>query len=122
MNPPLRDRNPGYARRAGVVLFLVGWINFAWFVAGIFALGGEAWHGSVKNGKYFLDYNGTPTQTSRFVWNYSYYHALSVCVTHPLGLFGIAGLMVFANWWEKKYARTPEGSDVSFPPPTGQPA
>jgi hypothetical protein len=122
MTPPLRERVPGYARRTGVTLFLVAWVNFAWFMAGTFALGGEAWHGAIVNGKYFLDLNGTPTQTSRFVWNYSYYHAASVCVTHPLGIFGTAALMVFANWWEKKSARTPDAPDVSVPPPPGPPA
>ena len=123
MNPPDDDRVVRFARRAAVALFLVAFVNFVWFAVGVTIAGGHALDGgTVVDGRYYFDNNGTPVQVTRFAWNYTYFHAISVFVTQPLGIFGTAAFLMFANRREQRLARTPEASCASVPPPTGQPA
>lgn len=120
MIPPSDDRVVNLARRTGIVLFFAALVNFAWLVVDVIVLGGHALdRGIVVDGRYYFDDNGTLRPVTRFVWNYSYVHAVSVCVTHPLGIFGTAALMAYAQSREKRLARTSAGSAVSVGPPTG---
>jgi len=121
--PPSDDRIVNLARRVGMVLFFAALLNFGWFVVDVIVFGGHALtDGTIVDGRYYLDRNGTPVEVTCFVWNYTYVRAVSVCGTHPLGIFGTAALMAYARSREKRLARTRERSGVSVPPPTGQPA
>jgi len=72
----------------GYTLFLFGFLNFTgfWIVAVI--IGGDAvGHGPV-DGRYFVSSHGRRTEVSRSVYEYSWYHARSTWVTHPLMAVG----------------------------------
>ena len=123
MIPLSDDRVVNYARRAGMALFFVMLVNFGWFVVDVIVFGGHALDGgTVVDGRYYFDDNGTPRQVSRFVWNYTYLRAVSVCVTQPLGIFGTAVLMAYAQRREKRLGLTQEGLAASVGPPPGVPA
>ena len=62
----------------------MGLVNFfSFFVIGVY-LGGDALNGYAKDGHYFLCSHGRYMEVSRAMWTYSYWHAISVCVTHGL--------------------------------------
>ena len=63
---------------------VLAFTNFAVFIAIDIHLGGDALNGYAKNGHYFLCNHGTYTEAARAVWRYSYWHAVSVCLTHGL--------------------------------------
>lgn len=98
MNPPRDDRVAPSARRAATVLFFVGWFNFLAFAGTVLVCGGHALDGgTAAGGRYYFDDDGTPREVSRFAWNFSYAHAVSVCVTQPLASFGAPLLMAYAR-------------------------
>ena len=72
----------------GYTLFAIGIVNFAsfWIIAVI--IGGVAVGSGAVDGRYFVSEHGHRTEVSRSVFEYSWYHARSVWVTHPLALFG----------------------------------
>jgi hypothetical protein len=74
--------------RIGFGLFLLAIINFAAFAIGSLVLGGDALNGKVENGTYYVAHRGTHAEVSQVAWWYSYTHAISVFVTHPLGIIG----------------------------------
>jgi hypothetical protein len=108
MIPPSDDGVVNLTRRVGMVLFFLMLVNFGWFLVDVIVLGGSNAlnDGTVVDGRYYIEVNDTPREVSRFVWNYSYVRAVSVCVTHPLGIFGAAALMAYAQSREKRLART----------------
>lgn len=61
-------------------------LNFAAFWIGAVYLGGNALNGSVQDGRYLLMNHGALKQVTRQVFEYSRWHALSLWVTHPLGV------------------------------------
>lgn len=67
-------------------LFFLAVINFVAFCAMTVVLGGDALNGTSVDGHYFLNSHGKYTEVSRGVFEYSYAHAVSLLVTHPLGL------------------------------------
>jgi hypothetical protein len=69
-----------------VVLALV---NFAVFFVVAVMLDGDAINGHVQSGHYYLMSHGHYTEVSAAVWHYSYWHTISVFVTHGL---------VFVTW------------------------
>src|SRR5712692_3947991 len=74
-------------------IFWIACINFIIFwVVGV-SIGGDAINGSVEDGKYYLSSHGKKTQVSRELFNYSYIHAISVCITHP-SIF-VAGFLLY---------------------------
>lgn len=72
------------------MLFFIALINFAIFVMVAVNIGGDAISGKVENGRYYLSNHGKLTEVSPAVWQYSKIHAISVWITHPLGLAGAA--------------------------------
>ena len=66
-------------------------VNFGLFLIAVFALDGEAISGKSQDGQYFLGYRGAYTEVSRSVFTYSFFHTLSLFVTHPLAI--AAGFM-----------------------------
>jgi hypothetical protein len=105
--PPSDDRIVNLARRAGLVLFFVMLANFGWFLVDVVVFGGHALDGgTIVDGRYFIEVNDAPREVSRFAWNYTYFRALSVGVTHLLGIFGAAALWWYAQSREKRLALT----------------
>jgi hypothetical protein len=72
----------------GLVLFVLGMLNFLTFVAVDATIGGDALNGKTENGHYFVMDHGHYTEVSHGLWVYSAIHAGSVFFTQPLGIFG----------------------------------
>jgi hypothetical protein len=77
-----------------LVAVVVGLANFGWFLVESQALGGDGLNGFVRSGRYFLDNKGTYTEVSQATWEWSRVHAMSIFVTHPLALVGMAYLLI----------------------------
>jgi hypothetical protein len=94
-------------------MFFLGWINLMSFCVIGQQIGGEAIHGKVENGRYFLATGyisrGTPNpetpheyiEVSPDIFRYSQTHGYCALVTFPLGL--IAG--VLGSIYERKRKR-----------------
>jgi hypothetical protein len=93
---------PRWARVVGYTLVGLGFANFLSFVAAAQYLGGDAGRGKVDGGRYLLGYKGRYTEVSREVWTYSYWHNVSVTVTHA-GMF--VGVCIAAHG----FRRVPRG-------------
>ena len=86
-----------WANTLGMTLFIVAMVNFTVFwIAGVI-LGGDAIAGKIDNGRCYLSSHGKYTEVSHGVWVYSKFHTISVWITHPLGILGGAGLVVYAQ-------------------------
>jgi len=84
------------SRRAKFIFYpacVLALVNFTVFVILAVHFGGDAINGYIKNGHYFLASHGHDTEVSSSVWTYSYYHSISVWITHLL-VFGLAALFV----------------------------
>ena len=57
------------------------------------SLGGDALGGYVLRGHYYVGAHGAYTEVAQSVWEWSRIHSLSVFVTHPLAIVGIAWLV-----------------------------
>ena len=89
-----RSKGSDTAERIARALFFTALVNFGLFVFMSAMLGGDAISGSSANGHYFLRSHGQLTEVSRGIFLYSRVHALSVFVTHPLGILAVALLVV----------------------------
>src|SRR3954447_23816049 len=76
---------------------IVAALNFAsfWLVAATH--GGDATNGYQENGRYFVAQHGQHTEVSRAFWIYSYYHGLSIWVTHATVFIALAVYLRRAN-------------------------
>lgn len=83
----------------GLILLIVGVVNFIVFVTVALIIGGDAWSGEIKDGHFFVSDHGGLTEVSRNVFYYSKVHAISTMVTHPLAAFG--GLL----WGRERIAK-----------------
>lgn len=73
-----------------VVIFYSAIANFLiFFVIGVFI--GDALNGKIEEGHYYLSNHGNLLEVNYVVFMYSKLHALSMLVTHPLGMIA-AGL------------------------------
>ncbi len=92
-------------KRICITLFVAAWANAMVFGLVAKRVGGEAFHGKIENGRYYLalDYLdkhhtgdfGHFTEVSAAVFHYSQVHSYSVLVTFPLGLLaGFAGFLL----------------------------
>lgn len=72
----------------GAALFIGGLLNFLVFWHVAVYIGGDAVGGKIENGKFFVSSHGTFTEVSEATWHYSYAHAVSTWITHPLGAVG----------------------------------
>jgi hypothetical protein len=73
------------SRRAKFIfipVFVLAVINFATFISINIYIGGDALNGHMIDGHYFLGSHGRYTEVSRAIWTYSYYHAVSMWITH----------------------------------------
>jgi len=73
------------------VLVVVAMVNFFSFVAIASANGGDAINGYKRDGRYFVCQHGGCTEVSRNFWWYSYWHCISMWITHGSAL--IAGFI-----------------------------
>ena len=87
-------------------LFYFALVNFGAFVLGSLILGGDALNAPHPDGHFFLSDHGRLTEVSEGVWRYSRVHALSLFVTHPLGILSVAFVVL-----RKKKSATMTGRD-----------
>ena len=76
-------------KKLGIILVVIGVLNFGAFFVVSMCLGGDAINGKEENGHYYLTAHGTQTEVSREVFVYSRYHAISVFITHPLAMLSM---------------------------------
>jgi hypothetical protein len=86
-----------YAGKIGTALLFIAFINFAAFCIVAVSIGGDAINGRIENGHYYLASHGQLTEVSPEVWTYSKYHAISVFITHPIGILVGGGLMEYSR-------------------------
>ena len=79
-----------------IPVFILAFVNFAVFITIDIYLGGDALNGYAKDGHYFLCSHGRYTEVSGAVWTYSYYHAISMWITH-LSVFVLAALFLYTG-------------------------
>jgi hypothetical protein len=72
------------------IVILVGAVNFVWFLGESASIGGDALNGYSAGGQYYVSLHGTFTEVSRETWEWSRAHAMSVLVTQPLAILGMA--------------------------------
>ena len=79
---------PRFLRTLLFTSVIVGLLNFALFLAGVFYLGGDAVNGKIEAGRYYVwgDHHGAKgyAEVSHDAFYYSKWHACSVMVTWPL--------------------------------------
>ena len=85
---PTFDWSNRRERRAATV-FMFALLNFVVFAAVAMSLGGDALSGSHSNGHYFLSNHGHLTEVSAGVFRYSQVHAISVVITHVVGIAAV---------------------------------
>jgi hypothetical protein len=85
----LRSALPYLAVAAAVI----GTVNFSWLFAESASLGGDAVNGYQLDGHYFVGSHGSYTEVSRTAWEWSQLHAMSLVITHPLAMLGMAVLL-----------------------------
>jgi hypothetical protein len=84
------------SRRAKPVIIpvvILAFVNFFSFIFIDLYLGGDALNGYARDGHYFLCSHGRYTEVGRAVWTYSYWHAISVFITHGLVFISVAIFM-----------------------------
>ncbi len=72
-----------------LMIFKIACYNFLLFVIIAILLGGDAENGYVSDGHYYLKSHGKITETSPFIWHYSWIHANSISITHPIAFIAI---------------------------------
>ena len=87
------------AKSIFIPVFFIAFINFSFFIAVNECIGGDAINGYMKDGHYFSGSHGAYTEVSKAVWTYSYYHTVSMWVSHSLvfilaAIFMMTGEMV----------------------------
>ena len=55
-------------------------------------MNGDAVSGYVRNGHYYLNAKGVHTEVSRAVWQFSYFHTISVLITSGCGIISASDL------------------------------
>jgi|GEM_PF-2600343 hypothetical protein len=81
----------------GYTLFFGAIANFTVFWVVGASIGGDAISGKVQGGHYYVSSHGRLTEVSPRIWHYSRIHAVSVWITHPLGILGGCGLMALSE-------------------------
>jgi hypothetical protein len=94
-------RHEGAALMRKQTLQVVGCLclaNFFAFVIISLFVGGQAHFGEIKSGHYFVAaHEGSRlVEVSETVYNYSYWHFISLFITHPIGMY--AGYMLASNF------------------------
>jgi hypothetical protein len=77
------------ARVAGLILLVVGVLNFIAFAVHCAMLGGSAGNGTVRDGRYFVSEHGKETEVSQTTFYWSSLHSKSVFISHPLAMIGL---------------------------------
>jgi hypothetical protein len=102
-------------------LIAVAILNFVSFVVGALIIGGDAASNPSIDGRYYVSEHGRRTEVSHSVYKYSLFHAHSVWLTHPLGLFGF--YILYCENKKRKEKPTlnvcPEPGDEGSVPPGG---
>ncbi|MCX5658250.1 MAG: hypothetical protein NTW19_00840 [Planctomycetota bacterium] len=86
----------------GMALFCLALLNFLAFSIETIAIGGNAISGKVEGDRHFVADHGKYTQVSSQVWHWNRVHAISVWITHPIGILVGGGLMAYVNRQSRK--------------------
>jgi hypothetical protein len=86
-----------WANIVGTALLAVAAANFLAFAIVALILGGDALSGKAEGDHYYLRHKRRYTEVSREVWMYSRIHAISVCITQPVGIFVGGGALTWAR-------------------------
>jgi TRAP-type C4-dicarboxylate transport system permease small subunit len=78
--------NATLAKRIAKILGFIALVNFVAFLIGIFILGGDAITGHASDGHYYLGYHRHLKEVSRAEFVYSWWHTVSMFVTHALAM------------------------------------
>ena len=90
---PFGDRLARALPYLATAVFVIGVVNFFWFMAE--SLGpGDAFGGKIVDGHYFLGNKGTFTEVDQAAWQWSLVHGASMLVTHAVAMIGGAFLML----------------------------
>jgi hypothetical protein len=76
-----------------LIAIVVGFVNFFGFMAESAALGGDGLNGYARDGHYYVASHGSYTEVSEAAWTWSRIHGVSVFITHPLAMAGMAYLL-----------------------------
>jgi len=76
-----------------VMAFVLGFGNFFWLIGESARLGGDALNGYQRDAQCFVGSHGSYRQVDCGVWEANRIHGLSVFVTHPLAMLGMAYLL-----------------------------
>ena len=68
------------------IVITVAIVNFAAFMIGVGALGGDAVNGKSGGGRYYVANHGRLTEVSKAAYIYSRFHCYSIWITHSLAL------------------------------------
>ena len=83
-------------RKLGKILFFGAIVNFMAFFVLSMSLGGDALNGRIdEGGDHLVSNHGRLTKVEPWVWHFNRAHAISVFITHPLGMLG--GLLLTAT-------------------------
>ncbi len=75
-------------KKFGLMLAVIGMMNFAAFFVSSIMSGGGATGGKIENGVYYLGNHGKFKPVSREVYQRILWHERSVWITHPLAMLG----------------------------------
>ena len=75
-------------------------LNFIAFAVGSMVIGGNADTRITSEEKYYVSNHGKRIEVTEQVWNYSYWHARTIIVTHPLAI--ILFLILGQKWQEQR--------------------
>lgn len=92
-------------RIIGYTVVLIAVLNFLAFMIVDFCIGGDAFNGKIEGGRYFVADHGRFTEVSPRIWYYSRSHAISIFITHPLGILLGGGLIAYSDRKKQADAR-----------------
>jgi hypothetical protein len=75
-----------------LVAIATGFINFFWSIGETTTIG-DALNGYEQDGHYFVRLHGAYVEVSRATWEWIRVHSLSVFITHPLAMAGMAYML-----------------------------
>jgi hypothetical protein len=94
-----------------VLALAFGAYNFFSFITETQRLGGDALNGYVRDGHYYVTNHGQAREVTREEWEHCRTHSLSVFVSHPLAMLGMAYVLfafVFPSLMGRAQAATPQ--------------
>ena len=77
-----------------VAAIVIAAVNFISFIVETQRLGGDALNGYEREGHFYISSHGDTKEVDERTWRYNRIHAISVFLTHPLGMLAMGYLLV----------------------------